>query len=258
MFNLISVRNRHCSFRTSDNIPCFNTEHSFFKNSFFPSTIVEWNKLDVSLRKCDSLNVFKKEILKFMRPYSNSLYNCRNPIRVKYIIRTRLGLNHLREHKLKHSFQDSINPIRNCGHDVAGTRHSLSILMPGECLFFVHVCFTCKSSLYIYLNGNNRFITDNRKTREKYKQGLNRTKETVTTVKSNNILTEDKQQGNENGKSYAEAVKYSRMNISNERLICLKSRTSCLRMNQIILLKYIFFLLKFVLLQPVLQLHQIL
>ena len=67
-----------------------------------------------------------------------------------------------------------------------------------------------------HLNGINRFITDNRKTREKYKQRLNRTKETATTVKSNNVLTEDKQQGDENGKSYAEAIKYNRINISND------------------------------------------
>ena len=66
-----------------------------------------------------------------------------------------------------------------------------------------------------HLNGINRFITDNRKTREKYKQRLNRTKETVTTVKSN-VLTAGKEQGNESGKSYAEAVKYNRINISND------------------------------------------
>ena len=67
-----------------------------------------------------------------------------------------------------------------------------------------------------HLNGIIRFITDNRKTREKYKQRLNRTKETVTTVKSNNVLTKDKHLGDENGKSYAEAVKYNRINISND------------------------------------------
>ena len=27
----------------------------------------------------------------------------------------RLGLSHLREHKFKHSFQDSLNPFCNCG-----------------------------------------------------------------------------------------------------------------------------------------------
>ena len=123
MFNSISARNTHYSLRTSDYIPCFNTKHSFFKNSFFPSTIIEWNKLDLTLRECDNFNVFKKEILKFIRPSSNSFYNYHNPIGMKYITRIRLGLSHLREHKFKHSFQDSINPICNCGNDAESAIH---------------------------------------------------------------------------------------------------------------------------------------
>ena len=95
-FNIIPKRNTHYSLRNSDNIPCFNTRHNFFKNSSFPSTIIEWNKLDVSLRKCDSFKVFKKEILKLIRPLSNSFYNCHNPIEIKYITRIRLRLSHLR------------------------------------------------------------------------------------------------------------------------------------------------------------------
>ena len=70
-----------------------------------------------------------------------------------------------------------------------------------------------------HLNDNNRFATGNRKARKKYEQRLNRTKGTVTTIKSNNLLTQDKQQGNENVKSYAEAVKYNRMNISSNAVI---------------------------------------
>ena len=35
--------------------------------------------------------------------------------------RLRLGLNHLREHKFKHSFQNSINPLCNCGYEVEST-----------------------------------------------------------------------------------------------------------------------------------------
>ena len=58
-----------------------------------------------------------------MRPSSNSFYNCHNPIRIKYITRILLGLSHLREHKFKHSFQDSINPICNCGNDVESAIH---------------------------------------------------------------------------------------------------------------------------------------
>ena len=34
---------------------------------------------------------------------------------LKLITRLRLGLTHLRFHKFKHSFQDTLNPIRNCG-----------------------------------------------------------------------------------------------------------------------------------------------
>ena len=86
--------------------------------SIFSSTIIKWKKLDVSLRKYDSFDVFEKEILKFIRPSSNFFYNCHNPIGVKYITRIRFGLSHFRGHKIKHSFQDSINLICNCGNDV--------------------------------------------------------------------------------------------------------------------------------------------
>ena len=30
----------------TDNIPLFNIKHNFYKNFFFPSTIIEWNNLD--------------------------------------------------------------------------------------------------------------------------------------------------------------------------------------------------------------------
>ena len=79
---------------------------------------IEWNKLDPSLQRCDGYNVFKSNILKFIRPSSNSFFDCHNPIGINYITRIRLGLSHLREDKFKHSFQDTLNPICNCGNDV--------------------------------------------------------------------------------------------------------------------------------------------
>ena len=92
---------------------------------FFPSTIIEWNKLDHSIRNSSSLNIFRKNILKFIRPSANSLFNCHNPKGIKFITRLRLGLSHLREHKFKHSFQDSLNPFCNCGLDIESTAHFL-------------------------------------------------------------------------------------------------------------------------------------
>ena len=120
---MIPTTNTHYTFRNSDKIPYFKTKHNFFKNSFFPSVIIEWNKLDPSLRRCDSYNVFKSNILKFIRPSSNSFFDCHNPIAIKYITRIRPGLSHVREHKFKHSFQDTLNPICNCGNDVESAIH---------------------------------------------------------------------------------------------------------------------------------------
>ena len=135
MFNLICTG-------TSDNIPCFNTKHSFFKNSFFPSTTIKWSKLDVSLRQCDSFNFFTKEILKFIRPSSNSFYNCHNPVGIKNITRIQLGLSHLWEHKFKHSFQDSINPLYKCSDDIESAIHFFL-----HCPLYSNECCTLRNSL---------------------------------------------------------------------------------------------------------------
>ena len=67
--------------------------------------------------------VFKSNILKFIRPSSNLIFDCHNPIGIKYITRIRLGLSHLREYKLKHNFQDTLNPICNCGNNVESPIH---------------------------------------------------------------------------------------------------------------------------------------
>ena len=48
------------------NIPRFNVKHNFFKNLFFPSTVIKWNKLDKSIRSSESLALFKKSILQFI------------------------------------------------------------------------------------------------------------------------------------------------------------------------------------------------
>ena len=106
----MSYRTRQCN-----KIPAINVKHDFFKNTFFPSTIMEWNKLDWEIKNSESIVTFKKRILSFIRPSANSTFNCHNPRGIKLLSRLRLGLSHLREHKFKHSFQDSLNPFCSCG-----------------------------------------------------------------------------------------------------------------------------------------------
>ena len=94
LFNLIPTKNSNYNTRNTDKITLFHTEHSFFKNSFFPSTVIEWNKLDSNLRSPTSLSVFKKNLLKFIRPSPNSVFNCHNCKGIIYLTRLRLGLSH--------------------------------------------------------------------------------------------------------------------------------------------------------------------
>ena len=107
---------RSYSTRNANNVPQFRFNYNFFKNSFFPSVIAEWNNLDLGIRNSESINIFKKSILNFIRPIPNSTFNCHNPRGIKFITRLRLGLSHLREHKFKNSFQDCLNPFCDCGN----------------------------------------------------------------------------------------------------------------------------------------------
>ena len=81
--------------------------------------------MDLNIRNSESLNVLKNSLLKFIRPSGNSVINCHNPRGVKLLTRLRLGLSHLREHKFKHGFQDSLNPICSCGNDIETLAHFL-------------------------------------------------------------------------------------------------------------------------------------
>ena len=120
---LIPTRNEAYQTRYFASTPSLSFELYFFRNTLFPSTILEWNKLDPSLRNSASYNVFKKSILKLIRPSPNKVFQCHNPKGIKLVTRLRLGLSHLREHNFKHSFQDTLNPLCSCGLDIETTFH---------------------------------------------------------------------------------------------------------------------------------------
>ena len=108
LFDIIPQSNCQCRTRNSQDIPHINVKHQLFKNSYFPSTIIEWNRLDSNIRNSETINIFKSKILKLIRPTVNSIFGCHNPIGGKLLTRLRLGLSHLREHKFEHSFQDTL------------------------------------------------------------------------------------------------------------------------------------------------------
>ena len=102
------------------------------QNSYFPSSIKEWNRLDIDIRKSDSISIFKKRILYSIRPLPNKVSNSHNPQGLKLLTRLRLGLSHLRCHKFKHNFLDTINPLCSCGSDIETALHFL-LYCPNLC-----------------------------------------------------------------------------------------------------------------------------
>ena len=98
-----------------NSVPLFNIKHDCFKSYFFPSTVIEWNKLDYNIRNSESLVLFKKHRLAFISPFANRTFQCHNFEGLKLITRLKLGLSHFRFHKFKHRFQHTLNPICNSG-----------------------------------------------------------------------------------------------------------------------------------------------
>ena len=85
-----------------------------YQNSFFPYSVKQWNQLDSNIRNCTSYSVFRNTLLKLIKPLENNIYNIHDPQGLKLLSRLRLGFSHLREHKFRHNFQDTLNLMCSC------------------------------------------------------------------------------------------------------------------------------------------------
>ena len=79
--------------------------------------------------------------MEFTRPLSNSVFDIYNPDGIKLLTRLRLGLSHLSEYKLKHGFNDIINPIFICGGDIESINN-----------FFLHCPEHCEPKQTLFDN----------------------------------------------------------------------------------------------------------
>ena len=70
----------------------FKISHNFFKNTLFPSTIIEWSNLDPSLRNSKSFVDFKDSILKFIRLSRSNVFNYNYYKGIRLITRLRIGM----------------------------------------------------------------------------------------------------------------------------------------------------------------------
>ena len=67
----------------------WNPNGLFLKNSYIPSTTLEWSKLDQDIRNAESYALFRKQLLNFIRSETNSIFNIHNAKGIKLLTRLR-------------------------------------------------------------------------------------------------------------------------------------------------------------------------
>ena len=88
-----------------------------------PYAINEWNKLDPEIRNAETYASFRKMFLNFIKPTGNSTYKIYDLLGIKLLTRLRLGFSHLSEHKFRHKFADSLNPLFSCSLETESTEN---------------------------------------------------------------------------------------------------------------------------------------
>ena len=96
-----------------------------FENSFFRYCIKEWSKLNDKIRNINYSDELKVTILNFIRPKGNSVFDIHDTNRIKLLSRLRLNFSHLNEHKFRHNFNDTVDPMCICGCEPETTLHYL-------------------------------------------------------------------------------------------------------------------------------------
>ena len=78
----------------------------------------ERKKLDLEVHSSNSYNLFLKLLRTFLRPSANKI---NNTTRTKLLAWLRLGFSHLRQHRHKDSFENTLKPFCSCRIEVEPT-----------------------------------------------------------------------------------------------------------------------------------------
>ena len=114
---LPQIRNSH---RDPSTFHVFPSTTKCFKSSLFPYAINEWKKLDPNILSFSNYNTFRNALLKFIRPVESKIFNI-NSFKIKLLTGLRLRFSHLREHKFRNRFKDSLNAFCLCSIDAETT-----------------------------------------------------------------------------------------------------------------------------------------
>ena len=127
-----NVRTYLTRYSTQKSIKTFSGRTKAFELSFFPHCAKEWGNLSEELRSIDSINTFKLSIVNFVRSREKSVFVVHDINGLKLLTRLRLKFSHLNEHKFRHDFNNTINPMCLCGREpeTTSTTSCAAIFIP--------------------------------------------------------------------------------------------------------------------------------
>ena len=103
-----------------------------FIDYFFPDAISSWNNIISHFQNLPSFDGLKDHILSLIRPEHKSTFQIHDPLHLRHIFQLRVGLSHLRSHKKRHNFADTLTDKCLCKQGIEDTRHFLLL-----CPFYV-------------------------------------------------------------------------------------------------------------------------
>lgn len=92
----------------------FSCRTDYLKKYSSLSTVTEWSKLDLQIQNSSIDSIFFKALIKFIKFIVSKTYIIHVRIGQKLLIGLYVGFNPLREHKFKHSFNHTLNPLSSC------------------------------------------------------------------------------------------------------------------------------------------------
>ena len=123
LYNIIPKRQVFINLRNQNRIPQIFSRTDYFQNSFYPSCINEWNKLNPEIIIIKSLSNFRYTLLKSIKPILNSIFGACDPHDLKLLTRLIVGLIHLRDYKFKHGFNSILDPFCSCNMEIESVSH---------------------------------------------------------------------------------------------------------------------------------------
>ena len=105
LFNLIPPQlNSLYHLNTYSFMQCRNDYFKKFFHTLYSERIDQ-----TKIRNSTSYQKFRKSSLSSIKPTCSPLFSIHHPVGVKLLVRLRLGFSHLRKHKVRHDFHDTLN-----------------------------------------------------------------------------------------------------------------------------------------------------